>query len=399
MLVRLQKGMYASFLVFVASKSIMDMFWDFKWGPLSILSIQGFMVPLMFLPLFKQTKRLPKLWMNTATVYLVALSLGLIWGLIVKPLATFESVIINVNIFLSFLLIPLLVQDRKHLKQFLLAMMVCGLFPIIVSFYQQQTGIIFRTRQTVGLTRLVGFYHDAFPVRFYGFMTLYSVLLYHYLFRFKSLFFKGVIFFLSSGALLSIHFVYSKAAIAVFGLWILVLVLFSKARIKYGLSILIGIFVIYMVAGDIVIESIEQLFTKEVAFQTGELTEARYTLAGRGFIWEGYWHFWIYKQPVFFQLLGDGIMRPTHNEFLRVLMASGIIGVLFLAIFIFRIVLNSFRIRKTVRVFGLMILLFYSVDCIGLTPGVYYYYNIILWGILGLLLLRPNLFIKQTELK
>ena len=32
----------------------------------------------------------------------------------------------------------------------------------------------------------------------------------------------------------------------------------------------------------------------------------------------------------------------------------------------------------------------YLVDCSGLTPGEYFYYNILLWGLMGLLLYRPR---------
>jgi hypothetical protein len=43
----------------------------------------------------------------------------------------------------------------------------------------------------------------------------------------------------------------------------------------------------------------------------------------------------------------------------------------------------------------MMLLGMYLVDCIGLVPGIYYYYNILVWGIFGILLMKPQLFIKQ----
>jgi hypothetical protein len=396
-LARIQKGMFAAFLVLVATKSIVDMFWDVKFGPLSMLAIQGVMLPFLFLPLLKQRKRMPKSWLNNASVYLIALSFGLVWGLLVSPLATFEAFVININIYLGFLLIPLLIQDKKHLKQFLLAMMLCGVFPILVSMYQLQTGITFQDRQTIGLTRYVGLYHDAFPVRFYGLMSLMSILVYQSVFRIKGVFLKGFMLFLSAGAFLSVYLVFSKAAVAILGLWVVLLLLFSKSKIKQGFSVLIGLSVIFLVFGDAVSDNIEQLFSKEVGYQTGEIKEARYTLAGRGYIWEDYWQFWTNKQSVFFQWVGDGLMRPAHNEFLRVLLANGIIGVLFLVAFIFSMIRKSFKIHKTIKVFGLMVLGMYLVDCIGLSPGLYYYYNILVWGIFGTLVMKPQLFIKQNK--
>lgn len=394
-LTRIQKGMFAAFLVFVATKSIVDMFWDVKFGPLSIMAFQGLMLPFLFLPLFKQRKRMPKSWLNNASVYFIALSFGLFWGLFVSPLDTFQAFVININVFLGFLLLPLLIQDKKHLNQFLLAMMICGVFPILVSMYQLQTGITFQDRQTIGLTRYVGLYHDAFPVRFYGLMSLISILVYQSVFRIKGVFLKGFMFFLSAGAFLSVYLVFSKAAVAILGFWIVLLLVFSKSRIKQGFSILVGLSVIFLVFGDAVSSNIEQLFSKEVGYQSGEVADVRYTLAGRGYIWDNYWNFWLNKQNVFFQWFGDGITRPAHNEYLRVLLTNGILGVLFLMIFVINIIRKSFKINKHLRVFGLMLFTMYLIDSIGLVPGVYYYYNILVWGLFGLLLMKPQLFIKQ----
>ncbi len=387
--------MFAAFLVLVATKSIIDMFWDVKIGPLSIMAVQGVMLPFLFLPLFKQRKRMPKSWLNNASVYFIALSFGLVWGLIENPLDTFEAFLININVFLGFLLLPLLIQDKKHLKQFLLAMMIGGVFPILVTMYQLQTGIIFQDRQTIGLSRFVGLYHDAFPVRFYGLMSLMSILLYQSVFSIKGVYLKGFMLFLSAGAFLSVYLVFSKAAVVILGFWIVLLLVFSKSKIKQGFSILVGLSVIFLVFGDAVFSNIEQLFSKEVGYQSGEVADVRYTLAGRGYIWDNYWNFWLNQQNVFFQWFGDGITRPAHNEYLRVLLTNGIIGVLFLLVFVMNIIRKSFKINKHLRVFGFMLFTMYLIDSIGLVPGVYYYYNILVWGLFGLLLMKPQLFIKQ----
>lgn len=390
-----QKGIFASFLVLVATKSIMDAFWETRLGPLSVMSIQGILIPILFYEIFAKKRYVPKAWLRSAKIYMLALSLGLFWALAVKPMATIETVILNVNIYLGFILIPILITDQKRLKQFLLAIMICGIFPIVVSIFQLSTGIIFQERATVGLTRYVGFYHDAFPTRFYGLMTLISILIYQSVFKIKGIFFKGFLLALAGGAFLSIYAVFSKAGVGVIGLWVVLLLLFSESKIKQSFSVLIGLLVIFIVFGDAVSSNIEQLFSKEVGFQTGEVTDARYTLAGRGYIWEKYWNFWSNEQNVFFQWFGDGITRAVHNEFLRVLLVSGIIGVLFLVAFFLTMIGNTFKTNKKIRVFSMMLLGMYLIDSIGLVPGVYYYYNILVWGIFGTLLMKPQLFIKQ----
>jgi O-antigen ligase len=390
-----QKGIFASFLVLVATKSIVDAFWETKFGPLSILSIQGILIPVLFYKVLLQRKAIPKFWLGNAKLYIIALSLGLFWALAVEPIATIETVVLNLNIYLGFILIPLLITDQKRLKQFLLALIIGGVFPIAVSIFQLQSGIVFQERATVGLTRYVGFYHDAFPTRFYGLMTLFSILLYQTIFKVKNIVLKLFLIAMAGGALLSIYAVFSKAGVGVIGLWVVLLLLFSKSKVKQVFSIVVGISVIFLVFGDAVSSNIEQLFSKEVNYQSGENTDARYTLAGRGYIWQKYWNFWTTEQSVFFQWLGDGIIKPVHNEFLRVLMTNGIIGVLLLVMFFLKQAKSTFKIHKNVRVFGMMLLGMYLVDCIGLVPGIYYYYNILVWGIFGILLMKPQLFIKQ----
>lgn len=392
---KMQKGVFASFLILVATKSIVDAFWDVKFGPLSIMSIQGVLIPVLYFKLIKDRKIIPKNWLSSAKIYIIALSFGLIWALPFKPIATFEMIVLNINIYLGFILIPLLITDKKRLKQLLLAIIICGIFPIVVSIFQLQTGVIFRERATVGLIRYVGFYHDAFPVRFYGLFTLISILIYQSVFKVNGVFMKVFLIAMAGGALLSVYAVFSKAGVGIVGLWVVLLLIFSESRIKQSFSILIGLFVIVLVFGDAVSSNIEQLFSKETGYQSGEVTDARYTLAGRGYIWESYWNLYINKQNLFFQWFGDGINRPVHNEFLRVLLVSGIIGVLLLISFLITKIKNIFRLYKHVKVFGMMLLGMYLIDCTGLVPGEYYYYNILVWGIFGILLMKPQLFIKQ----
>lgn len=390
-----QKGLFACLLVLVATKSIVDVFWEYKFGPLSVMSVQGLLIPVLFYQVLNNKKKIPQLWIRTANIYIIALSFGIVWAVTAKPVEFAENAILCVNIYLGFILIPLLVTNQKRLKQLLLAVMICGMFPILVSIYQLQTGVVFRERETVGLVRYVGFYHDAFPVRFYGLMSLLSVLLYQVTFKTKDVFLNSFMLLIAGGAFVSIYAVYSKAAIAILGLWIMFLLLFSKSKVKQSFSIFIGLLVLVVVFGDAVSSNIEQLFSKEVGYQTGEVKDAKYTLAGRGYIWEDYWDFWLTEQTFFYQWFGDGLDRPAHNEFLRVLLLNGIIGVFLLAIFMVKSISNVFKVYKNIRVFAFMLLSMYMVDCIGLAPGKYYYYNILVWGIFGMLLLRPHLFIKE----
>ncbi|WP_422107357.1 O-antigen ligase family protein [Winogradskyella sp.] len=376
----------------------MDIFWDIQVGPLSMLAIQGVLLPIVFYELFSKFRYLPRYWRMSAKIYIVSLSLGLFWSLVVEPIGGLQTLILNVNIFLAFLIIPVLVNSKKELNQVLIAIMVAGIFPILISLYQFQTGVVFQERQTVGLSRYVGFYHDAFPVRFYGLMTLIALLTYNYTNKLRNIFLKVALVMLTIGALFSIYLVFSKAGVLILGLWIFSLLVFSDSKLKQFFSLFFALAVIFFIVGDAFSANIEQLFSKEVGYQSGEVKDARYTLAGRGYIWQDFWHYWASEQTIFFQWFGDGINRPTHNEYLRVLMANGIIGVLFLVVFIFRKIRKTFKIHKNIRVFAIMLIGMYLIDSIGLVPGVYYYYNILVWGIFGILLMKPQLFLKQSKI-
>jgi len=383
---RIQKGMFAALLILVGVKSLLDAFWNIRIGPLSFASFGGVLIPVIFFPVLKHRKKFPKLVRDNAKILLIAMSLGLLFALPLEPIRTLELFVINFNIYLSFFLIPALVDSHKKLKLFLTALMIGGVFPILVSLFQFRTGIIFYERETVGITRYVGFYHDAFTVRFYGFMTLFSCLLYLSIFKVRKKMITVLVYTLMLGAFFSIYLVFSKAAVGLIGLWSVLLLLFSKSRVKQLFAMAIGISIVFVVFGDVFFDNIEQMFSKEIGYQEGKVTDSRYTLAGRGYVWEDHWNFWANEQPLFFQWFGDGISRPTHNEFLRVVMVSGIIGLLVLIVYIFRSVRMVFKINKFLRVYAFMLLGMYFVDCLGLVPGVYYYYNILLWGMIVLFL-------------
>ncbi|MFI1771054.1 hypothetical protein [Thalassobellus citreus] len=386
---RFSKGMFAAFLVLVATKSIMDAFWSFKIGPFSFGSIGGILIPLLFYPVLFKIKYLPKKWVSNAKILFIAYAFGLIFAFTIKPMDSIEILIIYINIFMGFLLIPLLVTNRSQFQKLLIAIIISGIFPIAVSVFQFQTGVIFEERKTVGLTRFVGVYHDAFPVRFYGMFTLFACMLYLSIFKKINKFLMVVLVGISMSALFSVYLVFSKAAIAIICLWVLLMFTFSSSKLKYILFVSLFSILIYINFGEVIYDSIEQLFSKEAGYNDGTYQDVRYTLAGRGYIWANYWDFWLNEQIPLFQWTGDGISRPVHSEFLRILLVSGIIGLVLFSFFLLRSLLYVFKINKKTRVFALMLLGMFFIDSLGLTPGVYYYYNILVWGIIGLLFVNP----------
>lgn len=393
--VRLTKGMFKALLFILATKSIIDAFWNIKIGPLSILAVQGVMLPFLFYGVWAKKEYFTAFWKTSAKFYFLALSFGVFWVIVSSPINFLQNFFLYINCYMGFFLIPSLVKDKDSLQQVLLAIIIGGVFPMLVSLFQYQTGILFQERATVGLTRYVGFYHDAFPVRFYGLLTLFSILIYTNQFKLNRMAFKVFLFCITIGAIFSIYLVFSKAGIAILAVWGVLMIMFSKSKIKQIIIILTAFLFMSIIFGDVFIENIEQVFSKEVGYQEGKVKDSRYTLAGRGYIWQDYWSFWSEDQTLFFQWFGDGVNRPVHNEFFRMLLSSGIIGVVIFLTFLIRVILKVLNINKSVLLYALMLLAMYFIDCVGLTPGVYYYYNIILWGFIGLFIHKSTIFVKN----
>ena len=54
--IRFAKGMFPAFLLLVATKSIMEAFWEVRVGPLSFSSVGGVLIPLLFWSVFKKNE-------------------------------------------------------------------------------------------------------------------------------------------------------------------------------------------------------------------------------------------------------------------------------------------------------------------------------------------------------
>ena len=392
-----KKGMFTALLYVIATKSIVDVFWYINYGPISVVSLHGIFILLMFIPILRYKKILSKKWNSTANYYLLALIISIILSIFRDPIFAIEVFIISITAYLGFFIIPILVNDRKKLKQLLIAIMISGIFPAIITIYQYTTGAIFgeaELRKTVGLLRSVGLYHDAFPTRFYGLITIFSILMFTNNFQFKNKLYSLLMFVLGFLAIFSVYLVFSKAGISILLAWTTIIIIYSQNKIKNTLLLLTMFIGLSYALSDLFIENIEQLFSKEIGYNNERAKDIRYSLAGRGFIWTDAWDQWLNRSFIF-QIFGDGVSRGVHNEFLRIFLMNGVFGLLFLILFLFQIIIKIRKSNKNIKMFGLMIFSIYLIDSIGLTPGIYYYYNIFVWGMLGLIILNPNLFNKN----
>ena len=135
------------------------------------------------------------------------------------------------------------------------------------------------------------------------------------------------------------------------------------------------------------IEDIMEVYSKEVGALTGEERIER-AFQGRVGGWLAAWHNW-QKKPLSLQLFGTGTTAlGAHNDFLRVLLSTGIVGLLFyLLILGWALVIaagNCLRRASPLNIMALMLLLMWLIDAMGLVPGGYPGYQILVWGFVGL---------------
>lgn len=389
-LIYLVTSPFRGLLLLFALKPVIDASWNYSFGGFNLLAVVGVAVPLLFLPriLTKNSFLLNnQRWKYLAIGYLISNSLGCGFLLLDHQYLQFAELLMrSLNGFLGFFLLAFYFDNREKFRYLLIALLVAGIFPVLMGMYQEATGVVWQVRQTVSLVRSVGLYHDAFNLRFYGFQTIAAILLYLSYFKPSKRWSIGALIAYMLCCSYVIFNVHSKAAIVIACLWILVWTVLNR-KIHYTFLIVVAILGINLASSNIIFEKTEILFSKEIKFKQGEIQDPRRILAGRGFIWERYWQMWKNSYPEI-KIFGTGRFAATHNEYLRILISSGIIGLMtyiFLMTIIGWMLLSRLRLQcTTINILALMLFLMWLVDCIGLHPGFYISYQWFIWGMIGL---------------
>jgi len=302
----------------------------------------------------------------------------------------------TMNGLVGFYMVQAFFHDERRIRQFLIALLVAGLFPISVGIYQVATGVVWRVefQEVEGLLRNVGMYHDVIMVRHYAFQTMLALLLLAASSPHRSLLFKtlGLIYF--AAATLVMVKAYSKAGIVIFGVWGLCWTILQK-RVwtlicLVGMGTLIALYAASDLAGNVL-----TIFQKEVGFLGGQV-EADRTLNGRWYLWQDMLTQWSHL-PWTGSMFGSGkIGLGAHNDYLQVLFHGGLVGLaLYLTLLISigaRIAVNLWKRVDPLAVAALMVFLSWIVDTVGLVPSAYSGYQWFVWGVIGL-----SLRVRQQE--
>jgi len=382
-------------VIVIIVRPLVSTAWGQSFSGIAPLHVFGALLPVLLLPrlVFSRSQPRPPLWIQgVALLYLLSQTLGSYVLLAEWDLGSFLDVWLRaLNGYLGFFLFAYYFRERRTFRILLLALLIAGVFPLLMGLYQNLTGVDWGVRQTVGLERKVGLYHDGVSLRAYGFQTIVAVILLRSYFRPSRRSIDLLLLLYVVAWAYVIFNLYSKAAVAIALLWWLTWPLLSRRYALLVGGILLGT-VFLTPLGKAPLDSVWQLFSKEIDYGTGDLQDERRMFAGRGFIWDRFERRWR-EQPTEMKLIGTGRTQAVHNEFLRVLGMNGILGlsclVLVCAVTIFALGNLVYRGRCTLCIVAVMVFEMYLVDCIGLTPGWYAHYHQFVWGIIGLALSAP----------
>jgi len=389
----------------IAVKPLIDATWKSNLFGVSLLDIVGVAVPSLMLIYILRSKHFIIGSIPLAKVGLVLLA----WNILVSigmfsmhgnVFSAADYAFRSLNFFAGIFIIPFVVRDPHSFRKLLIFMLIAGLFPMFMGFYQALTGTIWEVRMgTYGLERNVGLYHDAFSFRAYGFQTLTATILMLCYFCPRNLLQKGVLVAYSIMCCIVLFNVYSKAAIVVGLCWLIIWSVFHKNKIGVVLAMMIGLATFFW-EDSWVFQQLEMLFAKEIYVYQGQL-DSMYILAGRPTIWSSYWREW-QEFDVFTQMFGYWKTIGAHNDLLRLLYTTGIVGLLIYVLFLLKAGVLLFkrinRQKTPLTIMGAMVFSMWMVDVTGLTPSIYPAYCWYVWGFVVLAIRGvPGLETAATE--
>ena len=363
--------------------------WEVRAGPFSLNDVLGGMLPLLVLPRLlsrSEFSRIPSQWYTAGLLFLISSGLGIISLAINNEFkGAVELAVHSVNGFIGFFMFVVYFSERAQLKRLLFALVIAGIFPAAVGLYQAATGTVWQTRQTVGITRYVGFYHDAVAIKHYGLQSILATFLLLSQFRVSPKIRTGLFLF-GIASFVIVFNAYSKAAITTLSVWLLIWAVAGR-QVQLAIGIAVVLIGANLAMGGFLGDRVEALFSKEIRYSNNELRDNRMVFAGRGFIWEAAIKRWSSSDATE-QLAGSGKMGVVHNEYLRILICNGLFGLFFFSgslLLVCGQVLSAFKRRAgPLQLGAVMALAMWGVDSMGTHPGLYSFYMWFVWGIVGL---------------
>jgi hypothetical protein len=390
------------FTVLVLLRPIIDLLYFLKEiSPLiSPLYLVGFLTPFLVLFSFL-SKKLPPRYKSIITDFnfwvwtvLVLFNLGLLL-LIDASLSTIGNVLRYLTPVLFFFYFRRVVNSKEHLNGLLVTFLYSTAIPAVILLYELVFGPISAqelTESRGGGARFQGGYAD---VMNYAIYASGAFLIQSYFFIKKSAIIKGrtkrTVQLITVYVFCFTTFVVIKQTaswgviIALAGLF-----LFFNLRTKKGILILLLSLPILVFLGSRIYSSkIQPLIQKEVMVIEGDADVDR-SFNGRMSRWKKYFAIWE-EMPLSSNLLGVNlsghkaapvmISGGMHNDFVRLLFLSGVVGLVFYLLFLFSLIKRVLvmKMPEQFLVLGAIgVVLLYSVSTCPLNyaPFIYYIFPI-----------------------
>ncbi len=377
-----------------------------KMNPLVLL---GLIVPMfIFLraltrgPSFA-TMPLFGIWM----VYLVYnLFAGTLHAVHEGPARSMDLIFRHIAGFVGFYMMQAFFTEKKEFKKLTLALILSGLFPVLVILFQIATGSgtlrdmaeggDLRLDESYGLVRYSGFYHDIVSVRGYVFQCMAGIILYwsYFLKPNRDMVWKAMLSVLGVACVFVLYKMYSKAAIGTLIIWFGV---WCVGYRKIGLAVTLCLLVVGVNAlhSDMIFKQTGQLFQVEIsqAEKGGENVDSRRLLSGRVGLWESELARFS-EESVIEQMFGYRSAAGSHNDYLQKLVYGGFFGLTIYVLLLWMIGVHVFRLyireKTPINLMALMIFGGWMIDTIGVVPSLYPGYQWYAWGLIGLALKGLN---------
>lgn len=381
-------------LLLIALKPIIDTSWDKAFLGTNCLRIIGVSVPIIiiFRIIFSNDGRLFDMpltipWILYAFVNFISFVMIMSFGRGIRSLDFFFR---SINGFVGFYMFQNYFNEISKFHRLLVAYLIGGIFPMLTGIYGAVTGKVWHMRKAAGLIRNVGLYHDSVCFRHLSYMTIGAILLYWGIFVNKinkKKLVKLSLFAYAMACCVVIFKVYSKAGYLIFALWVLIWT-FMKKKFGFLLIIILAIFAINFLTNNKIFREVGMTFSKETGIIEGT-EDSKYLLSGRLGTWEEYLKHWM-SLDFFYKLFGSGDNVSAHNDYVRALLSSGILG---LVIYIIVLVAMGWNILKKliyqqtdINIIAFMVFVMWIVDSIGLVPSMFPAYQWFTLGFIGLAL-------------
>lgn len=375
-------------LTLLILKPVIDVAWDvnlFAIGSVSInvLKLTGFLIPLlcvMFLLTTRKSLMISRL--NIGVLLFIAanvISVMIYLANTFDPGRTLFSISIHVlrilNGALIYLIVPLVFDEPDDQWLLIRTMFYSTLFPSVLSTLTYFTG---QANITIGqeVERFAGIYHDPGGMSITAFIGLTSSLLYLSTDHPRNPKHPMTKIMILAMVLINVWLLYITYTRMMYVVTLVFLGLWITIRYRKGLLVLLA--TPLLVFGLITTEEFQQRNWKEIkayeAYQNRENSDffLQYSGGGRVMVWSNAIDM-IEEYDLSQLALGTGRLMPLHNEYLDLLVRTGLVG---LMIFLFMITsLGAYLWRRyrthenemagTVALFSLLLIVSFAI--MGLT--------------------------------